>query len=153
MKNFVNRVVLQDTKTIPQIRSFWGVGRNNGIDSESLSAWIDSVASVLDRSQKLNFIRWDILSQKVHMNPQARGSYSKEVAYLKDYITKRILWMDTRLGYTYTNITTPTIEDDMYYVWDVLGRPIYQGKDKPSLQQGIYIIRHNGKVEMQMINQ
>ena len=153
MKNFVNRVVLQDTKTIPQIRSFWGVGRNNGIDSESLSAWIDSVASVLDRSQKLNFIRWDILSQKVHMNPQARGSYSKEVAYLKDYITKRILWMDNRLGYTYTNITTPTIEDDMYYVWDVLGRPIYQGKDKPSLQQGIYIIRHNGKVEMQMINQ
>jgi hypothetical protein len=57
MKNFVNRVVLQDTKTIPQIRSLWGVGRNNGIDSESLSAWIDSVASVLDRSQKLNFIR------------------------------------------------------------------------------------------------
>ena len=87
------------------------------------------------------------------MNPQARGSYSKEVAYLKDYITKRILWLDTRFGYTYTDIITPTIEDDMYYVWDILGRPIYQGKDQPSLQQGIYIIRHSGKVEMQMINQ
>ena len=49
---------------------------------------------VLDQSQQLNFIRWPILNQKVHQNPQASGSYQGEVKVVKNYITGRLTRFD-----------------------------------------------------------
>ena len=88
------------------------------------------------------------------MNPVARGSFAAEVEYLKEYITKRVDWMDKRLGYTYvpTDIQSPTLQSQLpMAVWDVMGRMIYTGKEMPQLQPGMYIIRDNGKTEIKLI--
>ena len=151
MKNFVYRIVIQDTKTMGQLRQLWGEGRCNGITPEALCSWIDDMALLMDRSQTLNFMRWDILNSNQHMNPVSRGSYQKEVEYLKEYISKRIEWMDKRLNYVYTDLTDIQVSDNQIYVWDLLGRCLYQGTEMPTLQTGTYIIRANGVTETKII--
>lgn len=152
MGNFVRRIIIQDSKTIPQLRQIWGNARNSGITEDDLCMWIDSLAMEIDHSQTLNFMRWDILNKQEHMNPVARGSFANEVNYLKEYIAKRIQWMDKRLGYTHTDVQQPIFIDEGFEVWDILGRPIYRGKELPVLDRGLYIVKHNGKTEIITIN-
>lgn len=157
MGQFVRRIVLQDAQTIPELREIWDEARHNGIDAVSLCAWIDSIANEIDRSQTLTFMRWDILNRQEHMNPVARGSFAAEVAYLKEFVTKRVEWMDKRLGYTYVpadpaDVQSPTLQNQLpVAVWDVMGRMIYTGKEMPQLQPGMYIIQENGKTEIKLI--
>ena len=157
MRNFVDRVILQDSQTMPELRKIWDNARHNGIDAVSLCAWIDSIANEIDRAQTLTFMRWNILNSKEHMNPVARGSYAAEVAYLKEFVTKRVEWMDKRLGYTYVpadpaDVQSPTLQSQLpVAVWDVMGRMIYTGKEMPQLQPGMYIIQENGKTEIKLI--
>ena len=64
---------------------------------DQVIADIDQEAAYLHQSQQLNFRRWTILGYKVWPNPVATGSYAGEVAYLKDWLTKRVAWMDSQL--------------------------------------------------------
>ena len=153
MGTFVRRIVLQDPKTINELQAHWKNGRHNQITAEALCQWIDSMAIALYYSQRLNFMRWNILHSQEHMNPVARGSYAAEVNYLKEYITKRIQWMDNRLGYVHTDIQYPISDNQSpIAIWDIMGRLIYQGEQIPALDKGLYIVRHNEKTEIIMIN-
>ncbi|MBR5574099.1 MAG: CotH kinase family protein [Paludibacteraceae bacterium] len=153
MGTFVRRIVLQDPKTMSELKSHWQTGRHNQITAEALCQWIDSMAVALYYSQRLNFMRWNILHSQEHMNPVARGSYAAEVNYLKEYITQRIQWMDNRLGYVHTDIQSPmTNTQCSISIWDIMGRLIYQGEQLPALDKGLYIVRHNEKTEIIMIN-
>lgn len=154
MGTFVRRIVLQDPNTMTELQSHWQAGRHHHITAEDLCQWIDSMALAMDRSQQLNFMRWDILRRQEHMNPVARGTYAAEVAYLKDYITKRIAWMDRRLGYTHTptDLQSPVVNSlSPIAVWDMMGNLIYTGQQMPTLDKGLYIIRYNGKTEINLI--
>ena len=157
MGDFVRQVILNDSQTMPELRKIWDKARHNGIDAVSLCAWIDSIANEIDRAQTLTFMRWNILNSKEHMNPVARGSYAAEVAYLKEFVAKRVEWMDKRLGYTYVpadpaDVQSPTLQNQLpVAVWDVMGRIIYTGKEMPQLQPGMYIIQENGKTEIKLI--
>jgi hypothetical protein len=79
------------------------------------------------------------------------------VAYLKEFVAKRVEWMDKRLGYTYVpadpaDVQSPTLQSQLpVAVWDVMGRMIYTGKEMPQLQPGMYIIQENGKTEIKLI--
>ena len=64
---------------------------------EAVIAEIDQDAAYLNQSQQLNFRKWTILGYKVWPNPVATGSYSGEIAYLKEWLTKRAAWMDSQL--------------------------------------------------------
>ena len=151
MKSFVDRILLLDPNTLLEVKKIWGEARENGLNEEYLCAWIDSMSIEMDCSQQLNFMRWNILNSKEHMNPVARGSYANEVAYLKEYIAKRVEWMDEKLGYIYTSVEDIVLYDTYYRVWDILGRQIYQGDSLPVLDRGVYIIQHNGTVKTKMI--
>ena len=153
MGTFVRRIVLQDPKTMSELKSHWQTGRHNQITAEALCQWIDSMAVALYYSQRLNFMRWNILHSQEHMNPVARGSYAAEVNYLKEYITQRIQWMDNRLGYVHTDIQSPMTNTQCpLSIWDIMGRLIYRGEQLPALDKGLYIVRHNEKTEIIMIN-
>ena len=154
MGTFVRRIVLQDPNTMTELQSHWQAGRHHHITAEDLCQWIDSMALVMDCAQQLNFMRWDILRRQEHMNPVARGTYAAEVAYLKDYITKRVEWMDRRLGYTHTptDLQSP-IANSLWpvAVWDIMGNLIYTGQQMPTLDKGLYIIRQNGNTEIKLL--
>lgn len=154
MGTFVRRIVLQDPNTMTQLQSHWQAGRHHHITAEDLCQWIDSMALAMDRSQQLNFMRWDILRRQEHMNPVARGTYAAEVAYLKDYITKRVEWMDRRLGYTHTptDLQSPIVNSlSPIAVWDIMGNLVYTGQQMPTLDKGLYIIRQNGNTEIKLL--
>lgn len=63
----------------------------------NLDIFIDKLAEEMKVSQKLNFNKWKILNIAVWPNPVVTGSYSGEVDYLKNWLTKRLNWMDQQL--------------------------------------------------------
>lgn len=151
MGTFVHRIILQDANTLPQIRELWMQAKNHGITEDALCTWIDDMANTIDRSQQLNFMRWDILNRQEHMNPIARGSFENEVNYLKEYITKRIQWLDKRLQCTATDIVHDIVSTPRVAIWDILGRSIYKGQEMPILDPGLYIVQENGNTQIKMI--
>jgi len=142
---FAKNILFADAQTQEEMKAYWEQARDNGINATDLETFVDSIAFELEQSQQLNFLRWPILSEKVHMNPVALGSYSAEVDRLKDYLTLRITWMDNKLGYIPISdtptATAQTCSADEYKIYDLQGRLIYQGKNMPDLSGGFYIIQ------------
>lgn len=89
--------IFTDDAFCDSLRVMWETARQEwGITEESLIQYVDSTAKELQESQRLNFIRWPILSSLVHENPRAAGSYEGEVQYIRDYIIERIPFLDQR---------------------------------------------------------
>ena len=99
MTAFVSRA-LQDAYTSNRLKEIWaGMRRSGKFTGESLVAYVDSLAQLLEPSQRLNFIRWPILNSYVHQNPRVYGSYAGEVNVLRNFLPARIQWIDDFLGY------------------------------------------------------
>lgn len=148
---FAKKMLFPDQQAKDEMKELWHVMRNHGINAEELTAYVDSLAEELEQSQRLNFIRWPILSQYVHQNPVALGSFSAEVERLKAYLKMRVEWMDKKLGYTWHELDIPDAVENVgvdvqgYRVYDVFGRLIYAGEKLPELKEGMYIVQHNNQ--------
>ena len=148
---FAKKILFADQQAKDEMLELWHVMRNHGITAEKLTEYVDQVAEELEQSQRLNFIRWPILSQYVHQNPVALGSFSAEVERLKAYLEMRVEWMDRKLGYTWHELDVPDAVENVgadvkgYRVYDLFGRLIYAGEKMPDLKEGIYIIQHNNQ--------
>ncbi|WP_028979713.1 CotH kinase family protein [Sporocytophaga myxococcoides] len=105
-RSIVNRL-LSDSSLYADLKSVYATYRDHGILNEStLLNVVNDYAVELEQSQQLNFIRWNILNSPVHMNPRTYGSYAAEVNNVKEYIKKRLVWMDRKLEYTPTVIAS-----------------------------------------------
>lgn len=108
MRNFVDRIIMSDPGAGDQLKQLWAGVRDAGIiTDESMEAYVDSTERVLEASARLNFLRWPILGQMVHMNAFALGDYSLEVGVVRDYIHDRISWIDRKLKYGNTDPEEP----------------------------------------------
>lgn len=94
VKQMVNRIVREDMAARNELIATWNEAKLNGIDEASLLEYVEDTATLLEESQRLNFLRWPILDQWVHMNFQALGSYEAEVGTVKTYIKERIPKLD-----------------------------------------------------------
>ncbi|MBR2856345.1 MAG: CotH kinase family protein [Bacteroidales bacterium] len=65
---------------------------------QEIPYFIDRQARLIDDAQVRNFERWDILDKYVWPNKVVTGKYSSEVAYLKDFYTKRLEWMNAAVN-------------------------------------------------------
>lgn len=172
-KAIVDRILITDTGSTLELRELWANARYfNGINAEELQAYVDSVANELAESQRLNFIRWPIMNTKVHQNPKLWGSYAAEVKNVKDYLARRITWMDKKLKYDAQSFENrigdmadagpqPEIHvwnrqvfisgipgGSPYNVFSIQGTLEAQGisgEVGPTLSPGIHIISINGK--------
>ena len=86
--------LFEDPAFVQQVTARWQALKP---EIASVLTDIDQGAAYLDQSQQLNFKRWDILGRSVWPNPVVTGSYAGEIAYLKDWLTRRIAWMDSEL--------------------------------------------------------
>lgn len=112
MSSFVTHI-LSDKAAKKRLVEIWSDMRNRGLfTAESFIAYVNKTAQMLQASQKLNFIRWPILNQKVHQNPVALGSYDAEVNVLCEYFPTRIEWIDNFLNYQ----AAPVYKDSTYYI-------------------------------------
>jgi len=83
MKLLSNELLLQKVKDV------WNEMTNNGFNIKAITKFIDQQVQLIYQSQKLNFMRWDILKEKQFLQPMARGSYEAEIGYLIEFIKKR----------------------------------------------------------------
>lgn len=94
VRKMVNYIVKDDPMAHARLIEIWDEAQRNGLDAASLLEYVDETAALLDESQKLNFKRWPILDQYVHMNFQALGSYEAEVGTVRNYIEQRVVTLD-----------------------------------------------------------
>lgn len=94
LKQMVHRIVKYDPMAHAELQSLWSWAKQNGLDANSMLKYIDETAELLEESQQLNFKRWPILNQWVHMNFQALGSYEAEVGTVRNYIQQRVTKLD-----------------------------------------------------------
>ena len=81
--------VLSDEKFIKYLKEIWAQYTQSKVTKFVLYKFIDDTIELINESQKLNFMRWDILNTKILLNPVTRGSFEAEAEYLKYYIDKR----------------------------------------------------------------
>lgn len=74
-------------------KELWTAAYEEG-DLKNLPAYLDETALLLKEAQELNFKRWKILDQKVHMNFQALGTYDAEVGFVRKCIEDRLVLFD-----------------------------------------------------------
>ena len=89
-----NRIIKYDAEAKAELQELWSWAKQNGLDAASMLEYVDETAELLKESQELNFKRWPILNQWVHMNFQALGSYEAEVGTIKTYIQQRVTKLD-----------------------------------------------------------
>ena len=141
MRTFVNNIV-NDASAGSQLLAIWGEARQAGLNEDNLFAFIDRWAAELEQSQRLNFLRWPVMNQKVQKNPVIWGSYQAEVDNVKNFLKERLVWMDKKLGYTYHPSGVSTLRLDKtqpYQVFSLSGQSC--GNSIESLSSGVYIVR------------
>lgn len=151
MRTLTNNII-NDNTTKAKLISIWDNARHNGLDEESLLAYVDNLSQQLNRSQELNFTRWPIMNEYIHQNPVIWGSYQAEVNNVKNYIRNRIAWIDNKLGYTFvpdepSGISSASVDNDQTVkVYSISG--VFLGNDINSLPTGIYIVRQGDTTRM-----
>jgi hypothetical protein len=83
-----------DTNFKKRLGERWIELRNGAFQTEKLHAYIDSVATVLDESQKRNFQRWPVLGVNLWPNFYVGQTFQAEVDFLKTWVAARMEWLD-----------------------------------------------------------
>jgi hypothetical protein len=65
---------------------------------QSMVDFIDEQAFILDKAQKENFKVWSIWESVDWVDCPSLGSYEKEVAFLKEFYSERLEWMNTAIN-------------------------------------------------------
>lgn len=90
------RRLFEDPNFRQKVKARWNALKTKEINE--ISASIDKNAAYLNRSQQKNFEEWKILNQYVWPNPVWLGTYEKEVAQLKTWLSARITWLDAEIN-------------------------------------------------------
>lgn len=149
MKNFVDQIIKKDSGAKEELKNIWSEVRNSGvITPENITDFVKDLQTELNQSQKLNFTRWDILNQKVHMNPKTYGGYNGEVNNVIKFLQDRIAWLDKKIGLNPTSIEEINMDDENAFVeiFNLSGMKIgeYKEIDSKVLAPGIYIVKEKG---------
>jgi hypothetical protein len=89
--------LLQDPAYADNVQCRWKQMRESFLHTDSVNAWIDSMAAYLDESQQRNFQKWPILGQYVDWNFFIGQTYQEEIDFLKEWIAARSVWLDNHL--------------------------------------------------------
>lgn len=100
--------LMADTKFKELCVNRWNSLRQNGFSKDSINAFIDQTAALLEESQVRNYQKWPILGVYVWPNAYVGQTYADEINYLKTWISNRIDWLDEQLK------PNPLINEIMY---------------------------------------
>ncbi len=159
MRYFAQRVLVKDRNTVQEIKDIWNRARHNGMTTSWFQGLCDKYAADMNASQKLNFMRWPILTQNVHMNPwidYSHATYASEVQRVKVFFGANMPNLDRLAGYDPdwvdpnpeendpdSGIMTPEVTSHCV-IFALDGRMVFSGdidSEMPQLAPGVYIIR------------
>ena len=113
VKRLADRILIADAKSRERLKYLWSDARvNRHYNPTYYCKLVDRYAEQLAESQELNFKRWNILGEYVHMNPAVSGSYEGEVQRVKDYLNERFAQLDRIIGTVEVEVTNPDIDQE-----------------------------------------
>jgi len=85
----------------------WQSLRAGSFATSHVLAYIDSASTVLNQeAQQRNFQCWPILGTYVWPNYFVGQTYQSEINWLKNWVSDRLLWLDTHLPSLVTSVET-----------------------------------------------
>ena len=92
--------LLEDPEYVSELKEKWSFLRANEFSNESIMNTIDNLKLELEKSDATtrNFGKWLILGKYIWPNNFIGNKYSEEIDYLKDWIEKRLSWMDNEIN-------------------------------------------------------
>jgi hypothetical protein len=100
--------MINDTSYVSQMKARWAAYRKGSYSDEHLTATIDSISNLLTSggAQQRNEQAWEVFSRTyIWPCPYYPADYTAEIAYLKNWITKRVAFLDKKF---LTTIPTDT---------------------------------------------
>ena len=152
MRAFVDNIVVRNAAAKNQMLEIWDEARQAGLNEDNLVAFVDSMETILNQSQRLNFLRWNIMNSYVHQNPKLWGSYTAEVQNVRRFVKERLTWMDKKLQYTFVPNGIADVNVDLtqpYQVFSLSGLPC--GTTLDGLRPGVYVIRQGVVTKKMMV--
>jgi len=100
--------MLSDKSFVDELKARWKEYRSKDYSDERVIAKIDSLSDVLTLGGAINRNQdaWAIIGHKVWPNYFNGSTYSEEVNYMKDWVRKRLKFMDKKLLPRETNVMT-----------------------------------------------
>ena len=87
--------LMSDKAFANKVRIKYQALRKTVLKTETIHAYIDSVANVLTEARTRNFQRWPVIGVYVWPNGYVGKTYQDEIDYLKTWAKNRLEWMDT----------------------------------------------------------
>ncbi|MDE5684039.1 MAG: CotH kinase family protein, partial [Muribaculaceae bacterium] len=164
-RRMVRRIFIDDPATRNDISRIWSIAVNDrGLNIESLQQFIRHQAELIQDAQRLNFMRWPILDQRVHENPRDEPTFEIAVNNVLDFIEERYTQLHGKLGYDpnisgISNIALDTASklyvdgravcssdpEQAFAVYNLQGVKIFEGKTASTpLSPGLYIGKSDG---------
>lgn len=88
--------LLSDATFRGKVAARWESLRQNQFSQGFIHGYIDSVATALNvEARQRNFDAWPVLGQYIWPNYYVGSTYAEEVTWLKNWVTQRLLWLDS----------------------------------------------------------
>ena len=94
---FWYNVMVTDEDFTHALNCRWWELREGVLHTDSVLAYIDSLADYLSDAADRNFNRWQTLGTYVWPNNFIGATYAEEIGYLKSWATDRLDWMDNNM--------------------------------------------------------
>jgi hypothetical protein len=89
---------MEDATFKSNLRCRWKQLRSTSLSITRIHTLIDSVATTTAEARQRHFQQWPVLGVYVWPNPQPIPStYDEEIEYLKNWIAKRLTWLDNQM--------------------------------------------------------
>ncbi|QRR03748.1 CotH kinase family protein [Dyadobacter sandarakinus] len=120
--------MLEDPAFREAVRVRWKQLKAGGLRN-FLDQTITGMKTTLAESQKRNYEVWPTLDTKVYLENKTSGTYEEHVDFVKEYLSKRLTWLEMQL--------TGELGSETYYkiVNKYTGRVLAPGSESASLTQ------------------
>jgi hypothetical protein len=98
--NFWWKKLLTDSAFVSKLKIRWASHRTTVLSQQNITNTIEKQISILKINNSIDkhFERWKILGVKLPYNNFVGKTHQEELDFLKSWISKRLLWMDTEIG-------------------------------------------------------
>jgi len=101
--------LMQDPQYILELKKRWTELRKGILNTDSVMNYLDMTSLSLRDAVARNFVKWPILGVRVFPNDFVGTTYQSEVDFLKDWITRRLNWIDTQWSLNATGIKPDSV--------------------------------------------
>ena len=87
--NKVVSQILSNEAVLKKIKDTWTEMTNTVFTKKIILDFLNEQIEYINESQKLNFMKWNVLNSRQFMEAAMRGSFQAEVDYLKEFVENR----------------------------------------------------------------